>query len=109
MRVRVAPGWDITHLTDRVVVLRKEDLLYRRWTGQDGFVIQRVDPEMTRDEAITLAVQMAERNDAELGLKVAATLMPSQVALGRLRRRQRQLAHVFGVPGQEPSEKRYAP
>jgi hypothetical protein len=64
---------------------------------------------MTRDEAITLAVQMAERNDAELGLKVAATLMPSQAALGRLRRRQRQLARVFGVPGQEPSEKRYAP
>lgn len=109
MRVMVAPGWRITHLTDRVVRLEKDDVLYRRFTGRDGFVVQRVEPGMTRDEAISKAVQMAERNDAELGLKVAARMMPSQVALGRLRRRQKQFAHVFGIPGQEPSEKRYAP
>lgn len=109
MRVYVAPGWRITHLTDRVVILRKDDHAYRQWTGQDGFVVQRIDPDMTRDEAISKAVQMAERNDAELGLKIAARLMPSQVALGRLRRRQRQLAHVFGIAGEEEHERRYAP
>ncbi len=105
----VAPGWSIVHLTDRVVELRKADHAYRRWTGRDGFVIVRVEPQMTRDEALTKAVEMAHRNDAELGLKIAARLMPSEAALGKLRRRQKQLAHVFGIPGEEMSEKRYAP
>jgi hypothetical protein len=101
MRIRVAPGWDIVHLTDRTVELRKDDVAYRRLTGRDGFVLVRVEPQMTRDEAIAEAIKMAERNDAELGLKVARQMMPSAVSLARYRRRQRQLSHVFGTPEDE--------
>lgn len=101
MRVRVAPGWDITHLTDRVVELRKDDYAYRRFTGRDGFVLVRVEPGMTRDEAIGKAVKIAERNDADLGLRVAKGLMPSAVSLARYRNRQRQLVRAFGTPEDE--------
>lgn len=101
MRVRVAPGWDLHHVTDRVVELRKDDPIYRRFTGKDGYVLVRIEPQMTRDQAITKAVQIAERNDAALGLKVAKQLMPSAVTLARYRNRQRQLATVFGTPEDE--------
>lgn len=98
MRVRVAAGWDIHHVTDRVVELKKECPIYRKVTGRDGYVLVRVEPQMTRDEAITRAVEIAEQNDAALGLKVAKQLMPSAVSLARYHTRQRQLATVFGTP-----------
>ncbi len=101
MRVQVAPGWRIHHITDRTVELRKEDVTYRRFTGADGYVRQRVEPGMTRDEALTKAIQMAEKNDAEIGLRVAKQLMPSAVSLARYRRRQAQLARTFGTPEDE--------
>lgn len=101
MRVRVAAGWDLHHVTDRVVELRKDDPIYRRFTGMDGYVLVRVEPQMTRDQAITRAVEIAERIDAELGLKVAKQMMPSAVNLARYRRRQRHLAATFGTPEDE--------
>jgi hypothetical protein len=101
VRVRVAAGWDLHHITDRTVELRKEDAVYRRLTGRDGYVLVRVEPQMTRDEALAEAVKIAERNDAELGLRVARQLMPSAVSLARYKRRQRHLAHVFGTPEDE--------
>lgn len=63
MRVNVGGGWVLWHITDRVVVLRKECAIYRKITGQDGYVMQTVEPGMTRDEAYREAIKTAREND----------------------------------------------
>ena len=109
MSVRVGAGWELAHLTDRVVELRKDDPVYRRLIGHDGFVRVRAEPGMDRNGLIDKAVKMAQRNDEEVSRRVAKQLMPSVVSLAKYRREQRRLAPAFGVPGHEPEQRRYRP
>ena len=50
---------------------------------------------------------MAKRNDEALSQRVAKQLMPTKARQYQIR--QGQLAQAFGVPGEEPERKVYAP
>lgn len=99
MKAMLGAGWYLTHVTDRVVELRKDDATYRRLLGRDGYVRLRAEPGMDRKALIEKAVQMAKRNDEALSQRVATQLMPRR--MGAWRQRQQQLASVFGT-GEEP-------
>src|SRR5215218_2043889 len=100
MGVTLGAGWTLFHLTDRVVELRKDDWTYRRYTGRDGYVKLRGEPGLDRNELLNKAIALAKRNDEELATKVSKQLVPRR--LGGYQLQQQQLAHVFGVPGEEP-------
>ncbi len=100
-------GWRLTHITDRVVELRKEDHAYRRLIGRDGYVLVRAEPGMTRHTLIDTAKTLAQANDKALAERVANQLMPRRTAQYQLK--QQQLAPIFGIPGEEPTEKVYSP
>lgn len=96
------------HMTDRTIALRKDDPVYRRFNdGRDGYVLVRGEPGMDRNALIEKAVQMARRNDDAISQRVAQQLMPTKVRQYQIQ--QRALAGAFGVPGEEPSERTYAP
>lgn len=107
MSVHLGAGWRLVHLTDRCIELRKDDAVYRRFVGRDGYVRVRAEPGMDRNALIEKGREMAQRSDAELAERVAKQMMPRHVT--RYRERQQQLAQVFGVPGDEPERKVYAP
>ena len=97
MSVHLGAGWYLTHLTDRVVELRKDDPAYRRFTaGVGGYVRVRAEPGMDRNALIEKAVACAQQNDAALAERVAAQMMPRHVT--RYQDRQRQLATAFATP-----------
>ena len=75
-RAYVGAGWYIWHITDHVVTLRKEDYLYRKVTGHDGFVTRKVQKGMTRDECLSLAIKDARENDEKLSFLVAQEIIP---------------------------------
>lgn len=102
MRVSLAAGWRITHLSDRCLELTKDDYAYRRLTGgRDGFVRVRAEPGMSRHDMFAKAEQMARANDEALTFRVANDLIPADHALRKYRRQQRQLAAAFSTP-EEP-------
>lgn len=96
MSVHLGAGWRLVHVTDRVVELRKDDPVYRRFIGRDGYVRVRGEPGMDRNALIEQAVQMAIRNDEELSQRVAKQLMPTKARQYQIR--QGQLAQAFGTP-----------
>jgi hypothetical protein len=98
MRVAVGAGWNIVHLTDRCVELRKDDYAYRRLLGRDGFVRVRAEPGMSRDELITTAIKHALATDAELVQRVSADVFPTARGVAEYRRKQRGLSQRFGTP-----------
>jgi hypothetical protein len=102
MRVTLGAGWQLTHKTDRVIKLEKNDWTYRRYTGRDGFVLVRGEPGMDDQSLLNKAIAMAKRNDEQLAERVAKELIPRR--LGGYQMRQRQLAQIFGVPSEEPEE-----
>ena len=94
--VVLGAGWRMTHQTDRVIELRKEDATYRRITGRDGFVRVRAEPGMDKAALIDLARQKAQEDDARL-----AEIVGKQIILRRphrYREQQRRLAWVFRTP-----------
>lgn len=97
----IGAGWAIHHVTDRTVELRKDDLTYRRLTGSDGYVRVRVEPQMTRQQAIELAMGEALKNDAKISELVARQLMPNVGRLNQYRSEQNRLRNVFAVPSEE--------
>lgn len=97
MRLAVGGGWQLYHVTDRVVELRKEDHAYRRFTGRDGFVRVRVEPEMTRAMAIERALEFAQKNDELLALKVSKRLMPSKHALAAYQGKAIRMERAFAT------------
>ena len=107
MTVVLGAGWELTHATDRVLELRKPCPVYRRLTGRDGYVRLRAAPGMDRQQLIHQAMETAKHNDAQLGDIVAKQLLPS--SMQRYQLQQRQLASGFGIPGEEPEQKVYAP
>jgi hypothetical protein len=98
MRPSVGAGWHIHHLTDRVVELRKDDQVYRRFTGRDGYVRVRIEPEMTRAQALEKALAFAQKNDDALALRVSKQLLPSKHALARYTGQQVRMARAFATP-----------
>lgn len=109
MNVSVGSGWTITHLTDRVVVLEKDDPVYRRFTGAGGRVKTQAAPGMDRQALIAEATRVAQENDAQIALRVAKQLMPTGRALEDYRREQARLAPIFAVPKEEPTYRVYRP
>lgn len=99
--MNVGAGWHIHHLTDRVVELRKDSYEYRRFTDRDGFVRVRIDPEMTRAQALEKALTVAQKNDELLAVRVSKQLLPSTHALAQFQGKQVHMARVFGTP-EEP-------
>lgn len=109
MRVSVGAGWHLYHLTDRVVELRKDDPVYRRFTGRDGYVKTRVDTNETRQTALERAIRMAQKNDELLAVRVGKQLMPSKAALARYQGKQLRMVPAFGLRDQEPEYRVYRP
>lgn len=107
MAVMLGAGWELMHATDRVLELRKPCPVYRRLTGRDGYVRVRSEPGMDRQQLINEAMETAKRNDARLGDIVAKQLLPS--TMHRYQLQQQHLASTFGIPGEEPEQKVYAP
>lgn len=98
MRAYVGAGWTIHHLTDRVVELRKDDPVYRRFTGRDGFVRVRIDLEMTRAQALEKAIEFAQKNDELLALRVSKQLIPRKHALAAYQGKSVQMERAFATP-----------
>ena len=99
--MRLAGGWQIHHLSDRVVELRKDSYEYRRLTGRDGFVRARCEPGMDRSTLIDRALQQAVKSDEALALRVAKEMMPKADALAKYKRQISGMAGAFGTP-EEP-------
>lgn len=98
MRPYVGAGWHIHHLTDRVIELRKDDPVYRRFTGYDGYVRTRIEPEMTRAQAIEQALSFAQKNDELLALRVSKQLLPSKHELAKYTGKQVRMECAFATP-----------
>ncbi len=109
MRVSLGSGWKITHLTDRVVQLTKDDPVYRRLTGRDGTVLVRGEPGMSRTDLITSAQKHAVKQDEHLSMLVTRDVLPKGKALIAYRDKLRQLRPAFAVSGEEPAERVYRP
>ena len=107
MAVALGAGWELVHLTDRVIELRKDDPAYRRMVGRDGYVRLRAEPGMDRNTLLNTAVELAKQNDARLSEFAARDILPSSVR--RYQMRQRTLATTFGIPGEEPEARVYRP
>jgi len=103
MNVMLGAGWSLCHLTDRVVLVRKPDPVYRRFTGRDGYVKVRGEPGLDRNGLVEKAMVLAKKNDELLAEKVSKQLIPRR--LGGYQMRQQQLAHTFGIAGEEPEER----
>ena len=97
-RAYVGSGWSVYHLTDRTVVLRKDDHAYRRFTGRDGFVIVRSEPWMDRHQMIDKAIQMAHRNDELMAIRVAKGIAPSLQSLADFTGKQVRMTRAMETP-----------
>jgi hypothetical protein len=96
--MRIGGNWRVHHLTDRVVELRNPDYLYHRFTGRPGFVRVRVDPTMSREQAVTLAIDLAQQNDAALALRASKALVPEAHALAAYTGQQVRMKRAFATP-----------
>ena len=99
MGVHLGGGWQLVHLTDRVIELRKDDHAYRQIVGRDGYVRVRGEPGMDRNTLINQAVAMAQRNDERLAEMVARQIVPRR--LGGYQMQQRQWGRVMATPEDE--------
>lgn len=97
MRPYVGSGWHIHHITDRVVELRKDDPAYRRFTGRDGVVRVRIEPEMTRTQALEQALTFAQKNDELLALRLSKQLLPSKHALATFQGKAVRMERAFAT------------
>jgi len=98
MTVYLGAGWKLTHVTDRVIEIQKDDWAYRRLTGRDGYVRVRAEPGMDRQALISRAVDCAKRQDEILGTLLAMRLAPPRRSYEM---QQRRLAPAFATP-EEP-------
>jgi hypothetical protein len=101
VRPSLGAGWEIVHLSDRVIELRKDDWAYRRITGAPGYVRARGEPGMDRQTLCQVALETAQRNDEELAKRVAKQLMPSAASLAKYKREQAKYEPTFATP-EEP-------
>lgn len=102
MPVQIGAGWHLHHVTDRVIELRKDSYEYRRFTGRDGYVRVRVEPQETRQHAMQRAVRMAQENDEFLSLRIAKQLPFGKAQLAEYAGKQLRLVPAFATKDQEP-------
>ena len=95
---RIGPGWDIHHLTDRTIELRKPDYRYERCTGRPGFVRVRVEPGTPREVMVNRAISLAQQNDDELALMASKALLPSAHKLASYTGQQVRFKPAFATP-----------
>ena len=91
-------GWDIIHVTDRVIELRKDTPAYRRFTNRPGYVRMRAEPGMDRLALVDKAMKMAQANDAKLAELVAKQFVPDLHRLARYQHKQVQMQKVYATP-----------
>ena len=96
--MQIGAGWDIVHLTDRVVELRKDTPAYRRMTSKPGFVRVRGEPGSDRAALVERAVELAQQNDATVAAFVAKLFVPDLWRLARYSGKQVQMKRIFGTP-----------
>jgi hypothetical protein len=72
-------GWRIEHETDRTMLLIKDHPGFRHYCeGRLGYVLVRGDPGITKWELWERAWSEAEKQDAELGLRIARDTIPAE-------------------------------
>jgi len=112
--IHLGAGWRLVHLTDRVIELRKDDALYRSFTGRDGYVRLRAEPGMDRNGLLDQAMTVARKNDELLALRYGKKIVPRlaqgealgrRVSLEQHRGLQRRFAPAFATKDQEPEQK----
>jgi hypothetical protein len=101
--MRIA-GWDLVHVTDRVVELRKDTPAYRRATNRPGYVRVRGEPGMDRKALIERAVELAQENDAKLAGMIARQYAPDLWKLAKFQRKQVVMRRVFATP-EDPEQR----
>ena len=102
VNAHIGGGWRITHLTDRVCEMTRDDVAYRSVTGQDGFVRVRAEPGMDRQQMIERGLQQARKSDEKLALILSAKLMPTAKGVGRYRNQVKALAQKFTTGEESP-------
>jgi hypothetical protein len=101
MRQYVGGGWYVHHLTDRVLEIRKDDHVYRRFTGNDGFVRVRGEPGIERAVLVERALSEANKCDMAMAFRVASELIPTDAALADFAGKVSAIEHKTET-GEEP-------
>jgi hypothetical protein len=91
-------GWEIVHLTDRSIELRKDTPGYRKVIRRPGYVLIRGDPTMKRETLIDKAFTLAERNDAALADIFAKQMLPDLHRVAAYQGKQVQMRRAFATP-----------
>lgn len=76
-RAYFGAGWWIVHETDRELVLKKEDYLYRKMTGEDGFIKIAVQPGLSKDELYKQAERRVFDNENGMAELIAKDVLPN--------------------------------
>jgi hypothetical protein len=108
MSAPFAAGWRIVHLSDRKVMLQKDDPVYLKIMGMPGFVTVRAEPGMDRAQVLDIARSMAERNDIVVSKLVAKQVAPNLAQLVTYQNKLRRLKPTFDLKGKEETRV-YAP
>ena len=95
--MKIGNGWEIHHLTDRVVELRKPDAAYLAVTGRPGFVRVRAEPGMDRQRLVQQATDEAKRCDERVSEIASRRFLPKG-HLRKLEQVQRDQARIFATP-----------
>jgi hypothetical protein len=98
--LRPLAGWECRHITERTIFLVKDDVAYRKYTGWPGFVLHRVEPGTPHEDMVDQAYAIAERNDAELGLRLGEELLPVDFKIRERAAKHGSDAVVVSVGGQ---------
>lgn len=91
-------GWEIVHVTDRCIELRKDTPAFRRFTNRPGYVRLRAEPGMDRKALIDKAMKLAEANDAKVAEFVAKQYAPDLYRVARYQNKQVVLRRAFETP-----------
>jgi hypothetical protein len=91
-------GWYVWHQTDRNIELRKDDVIYRKLTGKDGYVKMGAEPGMSREQLEERALTRAIQNDEKAAMLVAQEIIPRASQLQTYEMKAHQLNKVFKTP-----------
>lgn len=95
MKAYFGAGWWIRHYTERELILIKEDYLYRKMTGQDGYVKVAIQPGLSRDELFKEAERKCLENDMKVMQFVARDVLPD---IRKYKRDQMRVDPAFETP-----------
>ena len=107
--MNLGEGWELVHLTDRVIELRKDTPAYRRVTDRPGFVMVRGEPGIDRNVLIEKALKFARINDEKIAGLIARQFAPDLYTLAKYERKQVRLRPAFATPEDPDSIGRQMP